>query len=74
LDAAASVLGYFVGFALVAAALSIILMQHVGWSATLLGIMIFLFVLMIHLPNVVANPKDRQKESGDSHLISDDRI
>ena len=50
---------YFVGFALVAAALSIILMQYVRWSATLLGIMIFLFVLMIHLPNVVANPKDR---------------
>ena len=50
---------YFVGFALVAAALSIILMQHVRWSATLLGIMIFLFVLMIHLPRVVANPKDR---------------
>lgn len=39
---------YFV--ALVAAALSIILMQYVRWSATLLGIMILLFVLMIHLP------------------------
>jgi uncharacterized membrane protein len=50
---------YFVGFALVAAATSIVLMQHVRLSATLLGIMFFLFVLLIHLPKVAANPGDR---------------
>ena len=50
---------YFVGVALIAAALSIVLMERVRLSGTLLGIMFFLFVLMLHLPNVAANPKDR---------------
>jgi uncharacterized membrane protein len=34
-------------------------MKFVRLSATLLGLMFILFVLMIHVPNVVANPKDR---------------
>jgi uncharacterized membrane protein len=50
---------YFVGVALIAAAVSFVLKKYVRWSATLLGIMFFLFVLMIHLPGAVANPKDR---------------
>ncbi len=50
---------YFVGVALIAAALSIVLMRQVRLSATLLGIMFFLFVAMIHLPNAVAKPGDR---------------
>jgi uncharacterized membrane protein len=50
---------YFVGVALIAAATSIIKGKQVRLSATLLGIMIFLFVVMIHVPNVVKNPGDR---------------
>jgi uncharacterized membrane protein len=50
---------YFVGFALLAAAASFVLKKFVRWSATLLGLMFVLFVLMIHAPNVAANPRDR---------------
>jgi len=50
---------YFVGFALLAAAVSFVAMRYVRWSATLLGVMFILFVLMIHAPNVVANPRNR---------------
>jgi uncharacterized membrane protein len=50
---------YFVGVALLAAALSLTFKKYVGWSTLLLAIMIFLFVATIHIPNVVANPKSR---------------
>jgi uncharacterized membrane protein len=50
---------YFVGVALFAAAFSIVSMKHVRLSASLLGIRFILFVLSIHLPNVMRNPKDR---------------
>jgi len=50
---------YFVGTALIAAALSLVLAIQLRLSSTLLGVMFTLFVLLIHLPNVVANPKDR---------------
>jgi hypothetical protein len=50
---------YFVGVALFAAALSILLKRHVRLSATLLGIMFFLFVLMMDIPGVVAGPGNR---------------
>jgi len=50
---------YFVGFALLAAALSLVLMRFVRWSALLLAAMFFLFVLLIHAPGVMVHPKDR---------------
>lgn len=50
---------YFVGVALLAAAASLALRRHVRVAATLLGILFLLFVLLIHLPNVVARPKER---------------
>ena len=51
---------YFVGFALISAAVSIALrMIHARISAMLLGIMFICFVLMIHIPNVAANPNNR---------------
>ena len=50
---------YFVGFALLAAALSIATKIQVRWSGLLFGIMMVLFVAMVHIPRVVANPKDR---------------
>lgn len=50
---------YFVGVALVAAALSIVVKKYAQLSATLLGIMMLLFVVLLHIPRVVANPRDR---------------
>lgn len=50
---------YFVGTSLLAAALSLSLMKYVRWSAPFLAVMFFIFVLSIHLPNVIANPHDR---------------
>src|ERR1700691_755736 len=50
---------YFVGFALLAASLSIATKLQVRWSGLLLGIMMFLFVAMLHFPRALANPRDR---------------
>src|ERR1700679_3943168 len=50
---------YFVGFALLAASLSIATKIQVRWSGLLFGIMMFLFVAMVHIPRVLASPKDR---------------
>jgi uncharacterized membrane protein len=52
-------LAYFVGFALIAAAISLITVKFVRLSASLLGVMIFLFVLMLHVPNAIVHPHDR---------------
>jgi uncharacterized membrane protein YphA (DoxX/SURF4 family) len=46
---------YFVGFALIAASLSIATNIHVRWSGLLFGIMMFLFVAMIHFPGAVSS-------------------
>ncbi len=50
---------YFVGVALIAAALSFIFRVWVRLSATLLGIMFACFVAMIHIPNAIAAPHNR---------------
>jgi uncharacterized membrane protein len=50
---------YFVGFALLAASLSIATKIQVRWSGLLFGIMMFLFVAMLHIPRALANPRDR---------------
>ena len=50
---------YFVGFALLAASLSIATRIQVRWSGLLFGIMMSLFVAMVHIPRVVATPGDR---------------
>jgi len=47
---------YFVGLALIAAALSIATKIAVRWSGLLFGIMMFLFVAMIHFPGALARP------------------
>jgi len=44
---------YFVGFALIAASLSIATKVQVRWSGLLFGAMMFLFVAMLHLPGAV---------------------
>ena len=50
---------YFVGCALLAASLSIATKIQVRWSGLLFGIMMFLFVAMLMIPNAVANPRNR---------------
>src|SRR5580698_9412949 len=50
---------YLVGVALIAAGLNLALRKYMRLSSTLLAIMFFLFVLLIHIPNVAAHPHNR---------------
>jgi len=50
---------YFIGCALIAASLSIATKIWVRWSGLLFGIMMFLFVAMIHFPGALAQPHNR---------------
>ena len=52
---------YFVGVALIAAALSLATKIQPRLSAALLGIMIFIFVLTIHIPSCFATPYDKTR-------------
>jgi uncharacterized membrane protein len=52
-------IAYSVGFALLAASLSIATKIQVRWSGLLFGIMMVLFVAMIHFPRVLGSPRDR---------------
>jgi len=50
---------YFVGFALLAASLSIATTIQVRWSGLLFGIMMFSFVAMMDIPGALATPRER---------------
>jgi uncharacterized membrane protein len=50
---------YFVGTALLAAGLSLALGRYSKLAALLLGTMLFCFVLVMHIPNLIENPGDR---------------
>src|SRR5579863_8124852 len=50
---------YFVGFALIAASLSIATKIRVRWSGLLFGIMMFLFVAMMDIPGALADRGNR---------------
>jgi hypothetical protein len=50
---------YFIGCALLAAAISLTLRKFLRWSCTLLGLMFFLFVCMIYLPGALTHPASR---------------
>jgi hypothetical protein len=50
---------YFVGSALIATALSLAARVSVRWSGLLFGIMMFLFVAMLHLPGAIARQDNR---------------
>lgn len=50
---------YFVGAALIAAALSLAAHKEAQLAAALTGVMLSLFVLMIHIPNCFRAPHDR---------------
>jgi uncharacterized membrane protein len=49
----------FVGVCLISAALSIAARKYAGIAAALLGLMILLFVLLIHIPGIVNTPATR---------------
>ncbi|HKV63005.1 MAG TPA: hypothetical protein VJO16_13900 [Candidatus Acidoferrum sp.] len=49
---------YFVGVAFVAAAIGILTKMLARPAATMLGVMFFLFVLLLHIPRVIGNSKD----------------
>ena len=49
---------YFTGVALIAAGTAIVLNRTARLAATLLGVMIFLFFLLVHPPQIAANPGD----------------
>jgi uncharacterized membrane protein YphA (DoxX/SURF4 family) len=50
---------YFVGVALIAAGLSISLKRYLRLTGSLVALMFLLFVVMMHIPGVVENPRDR---------------
>lgn len=50
---------YSIGCALIAASLSIATRIGVRWSGLLLGVMMFLFVAMLHFPGALRQPHDR---------------
>jgi len=50
---------YFVGFALIAASLSIAARILVRWSGLLLALMMLLFVALLDIPGVISTPGDR---------------
>ena len=50
---------YFVGIALLSASLSMATKIQVRWSGLWFGIMMVIFVAMVHIPRVLANPRDR---------------
>jgi uncharacterized membrane protein len=52
-------IAYFVGVALVAAALSFVARRCMQWSAPLLALIFALFVLTLHLPNAIAHAGKR---------------
>lgn len=52
---------YFVGSALIAAALSMAVGKESQLAAALLGLMLFSFVLMIHIPSCFATPHDKTR-------------
>ena len=49
---------YFVGTALLAAALSIVIKKQARLAATLLGTMLILFELVLHIPHIISHPRD----------------
>ena len=50
---------YFVGFALLAASASMATKIQVRWSGLLFGIMMVIFVAMVHIPRALASPGSR---------------
>ena len=59
LDSRTHIWALLVGTCLIAAALSIAAKKYAWLASALAGIMIFLFVLLIHVPGIAANPRSQ---------------
>ena len=49
---------YLVGTCLIAAALSIVVKKHAQLAAALLATLLMMFILFLHIPNIIADPKN----------------
>jgi uncharacterized membrane protein len=49
---------YLVGTCLIAAALSIVVKKHARLAASLLATMLMMFILCLHIPNIIADPRN----------------
>jgi uncharacterized membrane protein len=49
---------YFIGAAIIAASLGIVVKKQARWAALLLGALLILFVVLLHVPNIKAEPKN----------------
>ena len=54
---------YFTGTALIAGGVGILLPKTVRWAAMMSGVMIFLWVLLLHIPRAVADPHNAGETS-----------
>jgi uncharacterized membrane protein len=61
---------YFAGVALLAAGIGILLKIRLRLAAALLGAMIFIWVIILHIPKAIANPADDQTGEVTSGLIA----
>ncbi len=52
---------YFVGVAFVAAAISLLVEMLARPAATMLGVMFFLFVVLLHIPRIVGNSRNQNE-------------
>ncbi len=65
---------YFVGVAFILAAISFIINRYVSLAGYLLGIMILLFVVLIHWPNYMGAGDVEMKRMAFSSLLKDTAI
>ncbi|MEO7212581.1 hypothetical protein [Mucilaginibacter sp.] len=52
---------YFVGVAFILASISIIINKYALFSSVLLGIILAMFIVLIHIPNLVSHPQEPQR-------------
>ncbi|RWY45992.1 DoxX family protein [Mucilaginibacter gilvus] len=52
---------YFVGVAFIMASISIIINKYALFSSVLLGLMLAMFIVLIHIPNLVSHPQEPQR-------------
>ncbi|MDX1477855.1 MAG: hypothetical protein R3301_09100 [Saprospiraceae bacterium] len=68
---AEEVLVYITGLAFILAAVSIVIGKKDKLAATLLGVMLIIFVLTMHLPGVINAPDEQMMQMSMSNLLKD---
>jgi putative oxidoreductase len=61
---------YFVGVALMASAISIVINKHARLACIMLGCMLFVFIILIHVPSVYRDPSNLTNAFNDIGLAS----